>query len=486
MKRNYFIIMISGLFLIKFSFADARSQIILENNCPSPVSFDINPGNSTGAKIINKILAPNEYVNIGSYTNDNIVDYISLIDISYHSMQTQDSGYVQYILNNGWEANHASFEKLQNIAVEHLNDTFSYDWHSYTTTLKYRIPIFTVSACQEQINLENSKLKDVERILIFGDSLSDNGNLYGYTNGIIPKSLPYNKGMFSNGVVWSDYLAKLVKNKIAVSNYSVGGATAIFEPEWTDLGLPYTLGTELTAYNLDSGAHDTNKKLAIFFIGANDYLTIAADQDPNSIPNIANQVTNRIISVIKEVNAAKTLIIGLPNLALTPESAEIGNQHLLQKISFLHNGLLKQFSETDDNIEFISLNDMFDMLVNNTSKFNEVYKTSLNPNKISQSCWIGGYFIPQDYKSSDFYKDLLVADPEIKAVYEENNFKTEDIDMNKIPLTPDITSAILAAETGTLCDNPQEFIFWDKVHPTYQIQKALFEYITKKLGLKIK
>ncbi|XSZ47278.1 hypothetical protein ACP8HZ_11275 [Francisella noatunensis] len=30
--------------------------------------------------------------------------------------------------------------------------------------------------------------------------------------------------------------------------------------------------------------------------------------------------------------------------------------------------------------------------------------------------------------------------------------------MGKIPLTPDITSAILAAETGKLCDNPQEHI----------------------------
>ena len=109
----------------------------------------------------------------------------------------------------------------------------------------------------------------------------------------------------------------------------------------------------------------------------------------------------------------------------------------------------------------------------------------MDPNKISQSCWVGGYFTPKDYKSPNFYKNLLVADPEVKALYEENNLKVEDIDMNKIPLTPDITSAILAAETGTLCDNPQEFIFWDKVHPTYQIQKALFKYITKELGLNI-
>ncbi|MFV9924395.1 MAG: hypothetical protein AB8U93_01120 [Francisella endosymbiont of Hyalomma scupense] len=43
--------------------------------------------------------------------------------------------------------------------------------------------------------------------------------------------------------------------------------------------------------------------------------------------------------------------------------------------------------------------------------------------------------------------------------------------MSKIPLTPGITNAILAAETGKLCDNAKEFI--------YQVHKALFRYIAK-------
>nr|WP_325072548.1 hypothetical protein [Francisella tularensis] len=42
-----------------------------------------------------------------------------------------------------------------------------------------------------------------------------------------------------------------LENKIPISNYAVGGATAVFEPSWTDLGLPYTLGTELRAYAID-------------------------------------------------------------------------------------------------------------------------------------------------------------------------------------------------------------------------------------------
>lgn len=45
--------------------------------------------------------------------------------------------------------------------------------------------------------------------------------------------------------------------------------------------------------------------------------------------------------------------------------------------------------------------------------------------------------------------------------------------MSKIPLTPDITSAILAAETSKLCDNAKEFI--------YQVHKALFDTLLKNI-----
>ncbi|MDE4942630.1 hypothetical protein NAI62_10010, partial [Francisella tularensis subsp. holarctica] len=84
----------------------------------------------------------------------------------------------------------------------------------------------------------------------------------------------------------------------------------------TDLGLPYTLGTALRAYAIDTGAHETNKNLAIFFIGANDYLTISADQEPTSLHIIASEVTDKIIAEVNKVNEQMTLLIGFPNLGL--------------------------------------------------------------------------------------------------------------------------------------------------------------------------
>ena len=162
------------------------------------------------------------------------------------------------------------------------------------------------------------------------------------------------------------------------------------------------------------------------------------------------------------MNAEKTLIIGLPNLGLTPESKQIGNQNFLKEVSSLHNQFLKEFAESQINIEFVDMNPIFEMLANDTDNFNKKYQTLTDPNKTTQSCWSGGYFAYQlnNQSMSNFYEGLLISNPEPTLLQRSpSNSTSSKIDMSKIPLTPDITSAILAAETGKLCDNPKEFIY---------------------------
>lgn len=153
----------------------------------------------------------------------------------------------------------------------------------------------------------------------------------------------------------------------------------------------------------------------------------------------------------------------------------------------LHNELLKQFAENQTNIQFVDINQIFEILINDTDNFNKEYQTSIDPNKTTESCWRGGYFAYEHTnESKHFYKSLLTSNPKPKVLQNFNNITSKKIDMGKIPLTPDITTAILTAETITLCKNPQEFVFWDGVHPTYQIHKALFKYIAKEyLGIRL-
>ncbi|RUP50381.1 GDSL lipase/esterase [Jimgerdemannia flammicorona] len=60
-----------------------------------------------------------------------------------------------------------------------------------------------------------------KRIVVFGDSYSDNGNFYSMTEGGYPKP-PYAK-RFSNGPVWNEYLVNVTGWEL--ENYAFGGAT---------------------------------------------------------------------------------------------------------------------------------------------------------------------------------------------------------------------------------------------------------------------
>ncbi|KAJ3147113.1 hypothetical protein HDU86_008109 [Geranomyces michiganensis] len=60
--------------------------------------------------------------------------------------------------------------------------------------------------------------------VVFGDSLSDNGNFYAFTNRSYPPSPPYYGGRFSNGPTWIELVAE--KYGAAMANLAWGGATS--------------------------------------------------------------------------------------------------------------------------------------------------------------------------------------------------------------------------------------------------------------------
>ncbi|KAJ3108364.1 hypothetical protein HDU97_001489 [Phlyctochytrium planicorne] len=65
----------------------------------------------------------------------------------------------------------------------------------------------------------------IKRIVVYGDSLSDNGNALTLTTTLgmpIPAS-PYYKGRFTNGPNYIDYFARL--RRVLLKNYAFGGAT---------------------------------------------------------------------------------------------------------------------------------------------------------------------------------------------------------------------------------------------------------------------
>jgi phospholipase/lecithinase/hemolysin len=471
-------------------YATATSQLILENECNVPADFKIQ-GNGAGEDLTVQI-EPHNYYLEGDYINNNIISNLtSTINISFNA--DNDKGEVKYLLNNGWTSNYATFKKVKgNIFVDknNLDSEYKKSWHSYSGSLQYIIPTFTISSCSidNNVNLQTSDFNGIDRVLIFGDSLSDAGNLYSYLNGLIPRSTPYNKGMFSNGDIWAVRLKNmLIEQNIKMSNYAVGGATAVLEPSWTDMGLPYNLDSEILFYNTNKIKFDSNeKRLAIFFMGANDYLTAKKDMTIEDMNKDVTAVTEKIFSSVKKVGAAKSIIIGLPDLSLTLESKRLGNESILKYMIDEHNQLLKDFVQKNvEDMRFIDIDAVFKEVIFNTDEFNKEYHSKINKDFNDKSCWHGGYFIQQNDDNNFYYQKLLLQQENINSKQKKLN-KTGGVSstlLKALATSPTLQAVIRTADTGTICDDPEHYIFWDEVHPTPQVHRAIYQYLLKEMGV---
>ena len=62
----------------------------------------------------------------------------------------------------------------------------------------------------------------INKIVSFGDSLSDTGNFFNASNWMLPNVHSWFAGHFSNGLVWTEYLAR--EKGVPLYNWAVGGA----------------------------------------------------------------------------------------------------------------------------------------------------------------------------------------------------------------------------------------------------------------------
>jgi phospholipase/lecithinase/hemolysin len=169
-----------------------------------------------------------------------------------------------------------------------------------------------------------------KQIVVFGDSLSDNGNKYqAYQT---PLSPPYWHGRYSNGPVWVEHLAfqfNLIPNpllepdyprNIALRDYAMGDAVAS-DKNLSPSTKTRTLMQQLKEYQ--SQNHDNPRDtLVIIWIGANDFKTKTCIDSPFSCTKNVIHVQEKFINSLYEFGLRHFLILSVPNLAITPQAHE--------------------------------------------------------------------------------------------------------------------------------------------------------------------
>jgi thermolabile hemolysin len=207
-------------------------------------------------------------------------------------------------------------------------------------------------------------------IVAFGDSLSDNGNLYRLTNGVIPDS-DYFEGRFSNGPVWVEYLEAQMGADL--EDLAYGGAS-------TDGFIPPGLGAQIAAWQAQGSS---SQGLFTVFAGANDYLLLSRTDAPKAVSNIMAG-----LETLAGDGASRILVLNLPDLALTPsllsQSAGTRARASTYSVDFNQNiaESLVSFSGNHPGvvIYFLNVYDLFEKLVSDPVRFGFQNASESSPN----------------------------------------------------------------------------------------------------------
>ncbi len=288
--------------------------------------------------------------------------------------------------------------------------------------------------------------QNYEQINVFGDSLVDAGNIFNLTSGAFPPSPPYAQRL-SNGPVWVEQVgAELgITSELSTAvvpgifagvtsppaggiNFAVGGSFSsdqnVGGPPLPGLQQQIETFGALSAVVPPSTSSSPNA-LNVLLAGGNDYNeAIIRPSVAAYIQTLPDQVTDNIVSAVAAListGADSFLVSNLPDLGFQPFADQLNQLNpqvntqsatILTRLAAQHNQLLDQ--------------------------------------KLTALAAASGTEIIQF--------DLAAAVAEIAADPDSFGFANID-DPCLTDFQPDGTF------TG-ICDNPNEFFFWDNVHPT--------------------
>jgi len=214
------------------------------------------------------------------------------------------------------------------------------------------LALLTLAVCAVAETAWAKNPKDI--VYVFGDSLSDPGNLYALTGELFPPANLYPKHTFSNGPVWAEYFTEQLE--VGLEDLAYGGAfTGVIRLDDTNYSnydsyeysdLPADLPgvqdevDDLLARHPKGLSPDA---LYVIWAGADDFF--AATENPGLIDSIfaaaAKNVANTICR-LSDAGARHFAVANLPDIGLTPLALNEDLSDLLTSLSVEFNARLAQ------------------------------------------------------------------------------------------------------------------------------------------------
>ncbi|MCD9464908.1 thermolabile hemolysin [Photobacterium phosphoreum] len=149
----------------------------------------------------------------------------------------------------------------------------------------------------------------INRIVAFGDSLSDTSNTFNGSQWIFPNSNSWFLGHFSNGLVWTEYLAN-AKN-LPLYNWAVGGAAGV--NEYGILTGIYDQISSFNTYMKSAKNYHIGNTLFTLEFGLNDFM----NYDRN-ITEVKSDYSTALIR-LTDAGAKNILLMTLPDASKAPQ-----------------------------------------------------------------------------------------------------------------------------------------------------------------------
>lgn len=183
------------------------------------------------------------------------------------------------------------------------------------------------------LNVSGATAAGFTDMVVIGDSLSDQGNVFIISSGAVPPA-EYtdgtNFGRFTNGLNYIDYLSSALSLTVTPSlaggsNYATGGARTDSASIGGVLIGPFSLLDQRDTYVGSLGASGADPKaLHVVWGGSNDLTdiieTVIADPTFDPFPSVENAINNiaDVIGSLAAANAKSLLIPNVPNMGLVP------------------------------------------------------------------------------------------------------------------------------------------------------------------------
>lgn len=272
------------------------------------------------------------------------------------------------------------------------------------------------------------------QVYFFGDSLTDPGNVYTALGGVFPPSPPYAQRL-SNDKVWAEYLAgqlglsPVPSTQLSVQNLPIQGANFAFAGSTSGTintvfsGLP-ALQQQIDQF-LGLQLPVNPNALFVLWAGANDYLPTQSTFQPftNPKPSVTNITT--AISDLEAAGAQNILVVNLPDLGTLPLTRNTSDALRLNILSQAHNNFLfrqmrrlERSPGFDANIIPLDVNALFQQAINQPSQF--------------------GF--------------------------------------------TNVTEPCLNQQTFVPCSNPNQYLFWDSIHPTTAAHQIIGNFAFNRLA----